>query len=167
MSEVMYTRAAQVVKALAEHKWTLSAAESCTGGWFSKSIVDIGGASAVFAGSVVSYASAVKASVLSVSQDNLDRYTAVSGPVAEEMASGVRRLMQTDLAISVTGLAGPDGGSEEIPVGRVYIALADKDQSRAYAYDFRGTRDEVRREAVEEMHRLLINYIENKGQGDI
>ena len=166
MSEEKFELAPRVVAALAARELTLSAAESCTGGWFSKSIVDVSGASAVFPGGVVSYASEVKAELLGVGRENLDRYTAVSAPVCREMAEGVRRLMHTDLAVSVTGLAGPGGGSEEIPVGRVFIGLADRDATKVYTYRFDGPRDAVRRAAVEEMQRLLLLHIENQGQGD-
>ena len=166
MSLDILTYAARTVKTLQAEGKTLSAAESCTGGWFSKSIVDIPGASAVFLGSVVSYASEIKASVLGVSPDDLLHYTAVSSQVCHQMAEGVRRLMQTDFAISVTGLAGPGGGSEEIPVGRVYIGIADKNGTTVYPFDFSGMRDEVRCAAVTEMHRLLTSHIENNPQGD-
>ena len=127
---------------------TLCAAESCTGGWFAKSLVDIAGASAVFLGGVVSYVNAVKQGLLGVSAETLAAYTAVSAPVAAEMAAGARRAMQADIAVSVTGLAGPGGGTDEIPVGRVYIGIADADGVHTVAYTLPGDRTAVRAQAV-------------------
>ncbi len=142
------TSATALVAALRERGLTLAAAESCTGGWFAKSVVDVPGASEVFFGGVVSYVNKIKEQVLGVSRALLDQYTAVSAPVAEAMATGARRLTGADIAVSVTGLAGPGGGTAEIPVGRVYIGLCDKKGSTVIPLDLSGTRDEVRAQAV-------------------
>ncbi len=109
---------------LRERGLTLSAAESCTGGLVAQRITALPGASAVFKGGVVSYWSEVKAGVLGVPEDMLEEQGAVSAPVARAMARGVRALMGTDLAISVTGVAGPDRDERDNPVGLVYIGLA-------------------------------------------
>lgn len=140
--------ATALIAALRERGLTLAAAESCTGGWFAKSVVDVPGASEVFFGGVVSYVNKIKEQVLGVSRALLDQYTAVSAPVAEAMATGARRLTGADIAVSVTGLAGPGGGTAEIPVGRVYIGLCDKKGSTVIPLDLSGTRDEVRAQAV-------------------
>lgn len=166
MNDSEFSGSARLVEALRRNNLTLSAAESCTGGWFAKSIVDVAGASAVFLGGVVSYTEEIKADVLGVSREALARYTAVSEPVCREMAEGVRRLMHTDLAVSVTGLAGPGGGTEEIPVGCVYIGLAAADKTTVRRLLLPGSREEIRFAAVREMQKLLITYIENKEQGD-
>lgn len=103
---------------------TFAAAESCTGGLIAKRLTDVAGASAAFLGGVVSYTNGVKAGVLGVPRDLLDRYGAVSAPVARAMAEGVRRLTGSDLSVSVTGLAGPDGDDRGNPVGTVYLGLS-------------------------------------------
>ena len=140
--------ATALVAALRERGLTLAAAESCTGGWFAKSVVDVPGASEVFLGGVVSYVNRIKEQVLGVPRALLDQYTAVSAPVAEAMAIGAQKLTGADIAVSVTGLAGPGGGTAEIPVGRVYIGLCDKKGSTVIPLDLSGTRDEGRAQAV-------------------
>lgn len=112
------------LRLLKEQGLTLSTAESCTGGLIAKRITDLSGASAVFKGGVVSYWSQVKHEVLGVPQDLLDRYGAVSEPVARAMARGVREKLGTDLGVSVTGVAGPDPDDRGNPVGLVYVGLA-------------------------------------------
>ena len=113
-----------VITRLRQKGLTLSAAESCTGGLIAKRLTDVPGASAVFLGGVVSYTNAVKAGVLGVPRDLLEQYGAVSEPAARAMAEGVRRLTGSDLAVSVTGLAGPDGDDPGNPVGTVYLGLS-------------------------------------------
>lgn len=103
---------------------TLATAESCTGGTIAKMITAIPGSSEVFKGTVVSYATEVKENVLGVSHDDVEKYTVVSQQVAEQMATGVRALLKTDYAVATTGVAGPGGGTEENPVGTVWIAVA-------------------------------------------
>lgn len=113
-----------VITRLRQKGLTLSAAESCTGGLIAKRLTDVPGASAAFLGGVVSYTNAVKAGVLGVPRDLLEQYGAVSEPVARAMAEGVRRLTGSDLSVSVTGLAGPDGDDRGNPVGTVYLGLS-------------------------------------------
>jgi nicotinamide-nucleotide amidase len=120
------TLESEIVKVLTEQKKTLSTAESCTGGLIATMITDVPGASMVFRGSVVAYDNDVKVSQLRVNQKTLDEFGAVSEETAREMAEGVLTQMKTDFAVSVTGIAGPDGGSEEKPVGTIWIALAEK-----------------------------------------
>ena len=113
-----------VVKLLQEKEMTLSAAESCTGGLIAKRLTDIPGASAAFRGGVVSYTNEVKHAVLGVPQTLLDQHGAVSAPVAEAMAEGARRITGADLALSVTGVAGPDKDDRGNEVGTVFVGLS-------------------------------------------
>ena len=115
-----------VSRLLRERGLTLSTAESCTGGLIAKRVTDIPGASQVFRGGVVSYTNDVKADVLGVPRAALDTWSAVSEPVARAMAEGCRRLCGSDIALAVTGLAGPEGDDRGNEVGTVYIALADR-----------------------------------------
>ena len=110
-------------------------------------------------GGVVSYVNAVKEKLLGVREETLAACTAVSAPVAKEMAEGVRRACGTDIGISVTGLAGPGGGSEEIPVGRVFIGYADARGSEAFAFTFEGSRTAVREAAVLAMFSVLLKKL--------
>jgi nicotinamide-nucleotide amidase len=113
-----------VVHLLKEHKKTVALAESCTGGGIANRITNVPGASAVFLGGVVSYANSAKETLLGVSPEILQQHGAVSEPVAREMAIGARVEFGSDFAVAVTGIAGPDGGTPEKPVGTVFIALA-------------------------------------------
>lgn len=108
---------------LREKGLTLAVAESCTGGLLSKRITDVPGSSAYYKGGVCSYTNEVKVNLLGVEQATLDAYTAVSEQVAGQMARGVARVLGTDIGIGITGIAGPDGGTEEQPVGLVYISI--------------------------------------------
>lgn len=123
---------------------SLSLAESCSGGLISKRITDIAGSSEYFLLGAVTYANSAKMGVLGVPEELLLRHGAVSPEVAVAMASGVRDLAGSDLAIATTGIAGPDGGSREKPVGTVYIALIDGNGCQVHRYQFAGGRDEVR-----------------------
>lgn len=127
---------------------TCATAESCTGGGVGSAITAVPGSSDVYLGGVVSYANSVKIGVLGVSPRTIERHGAVSRECALEMAEGVRRLLSADIAVSVTGVAGPGGGTPEKPVGLVWFAVASKDGSRAERALFQGNRDEVRSQAV-------------------
>ncbi|MEG2436085.1 MAG: competence/damage-inducible protein A [Ruthenibacterium sp.] len=117
-----------VVALLCEHQKTLATAESCTGGLVSKRITEISGASAVFPLGICTYSNEMKEKMLGVKAETLAQYGAVSSETAAEMASGVRRAAGTDFGISITGIAGPTGGTPEKPVGTVYIAVADANE---------------------------------------
>lgn len=131
-----------------ERGLTLATAESCTGGGLAREITDVAGVSAVYLGSVVAYANAVKQAQLGVSADTLARHGAVSEQTACEMAVGVRRAMNADYALSTTGVAGPDGGTSEKPVGLVWMALASPDGVVARSVQFSGDRDQIRAGSV-------------------
>ncbi len=116
-----------VVGRLKEHHLKVATAESCTGGLIAKRITDVPGASEVFECGIISYANGIKHKVLGVSEDDLNKYGAVSEPVAKQMAQGALKVSGADIAVSVTGIAGPDSDSTGKPVGLVYIGLADKE----------------------------------------
>jgi nicotinamide-nucleotide amidase len=126
----------------------LAAAESCTGGLLSQRVTSVPGASAFFAGGVVAYADSAKRSSLGVREATLDRFGAVSGPCAREMAEGVRRSLGADAGLAVTGIAGPSGGSRETPVGTVFIALSLRGLSRHKRLLLPGSRQAVRERAA-------------------
>ena len=120
---------------------TMASAESCTGGSIAKMITAIPGSSEVFKGTVVSYATEVKENVLGVSHDDVVKYTVVSQQVAEQMAMGVKSLLKTDYAVATTGVAGPGGGTEENPVGTVWIAVAGPAGLVSKRYNFGNSRE--------------------------
>lgn len=130
---------------LAAGGFTVSTAESCTGGLVGQMLTSVPGSSGFYAGGVIAYSNLLKTALLSVPQEMLDSYGAVSGPVVMAMASGVRRLTRTDVAVSVSGIAGPGGGTIEKPVGTVWFGLASNDGAQALESRFSGNRAEIRR----------------------
>ncbi len=140
---------------------TISCAESCTGGLVAKSITDISGVSSVFYGGVVSYDNSVKENVLGVSGSTLNTVGAVSYDTACQMAQGVKSLLKTDIGISTTGIAGPGGGTQQKPVGTVYIGIAYKDKAEATLLSLSPelSRDEIRNEATRLVLKLAYEKI--------
>jgi PncC family amidohydrolase len=120
----------------------MATAESCTGGLIAHLLTLVPGVSAVFPGSVVAYANAAKVDLLQVGPDDLQRYGAVSEPVALAMARGARAVFAAEIAVSTTGIAGPSGGTTEKPVGLVYVAIATATHERCERYIFQGNRRE-------------------------
>ena len=135
------TLAGVIGRKLTELGCTLSTAESCTGGNIAHFITSNPGSSAYFVGSVVAYSNEIKKQLLGVSAESLEKYGAVSEQVAREMAIGVKKQMQTDYAVSTTGIAGPDGGTEEKPVGTVWVAVAGKNEVVAKKFNFLHNRE--------------------------
>ena len=127
---------------------TLVTAESCTGGGIGAALTAISGSSAVYKGGVISYTNQIKESLLGVPAEMLEKYGAVSEPVAQEMAVGARKALQADIAVSVTGLAGPGGDEFGNPVGTVFIGYADDKKSYARKCHFAGDREAVRNQAI-------------------
>ena len=150
------TTAEKLVKALIEKKLTCATAESCTGGGVGYAITGVAGASAVFWGGIISYDNSVKHGVLGVSEEVLATKGAVSAECAAAMAEGARRLLKTDLAVSITGIAGPGGGSAEKPVGLVWFGLASKDGTITAKKTFSGDREAVRMSAIDYALGLLL-----------
>lgn len=138
---------------------TLATAESCTGGMIGAALTAIPGSSEVYKGGVISYTNQVKEEVLGVSRVVLDHYGAVSAPVAEAMAAGVRKKLAVDVAISVTGLAGPGGDAFGNSVGTVYIGYANDAKAFSQMFHFEGNREEVRQQAAEKALKIVLENI--------
>ena len=128
---------------------TLATAESCTGGGIGAALTGVSGSSAVYKGGIISYCNEIKHALLGVDVELLETLGAVSAPVAREMAIGARKALATDVAVSVTGLAGPGGDEYGNPVGTVFIGYADANKSYAKEYHFSGDREAVRQQAVQ------------------
>ena len=135
---------------------TLCTAESCTGGGIGAALTAIPGSSAVYVGGIISYTNAVKHKLLGVPAEMLETCGAVSAPVAEAMARGARIALNADVAVSVTGLAGPGGDDYGNPVGRVYIGYADGDTVTHREFTFPGNREAVRQQAAEAALKLVL-----------
>lgn len=147
--------ASRVIEIFREKGLSLALAESCTGGMIAETITNVAGASDIFYGSAVTYVNSAKEHILGVARETLEKHGAVSSECAEEMACGARRVYGADVAMSVTGIAGPGGGSEAKPVGTVWFGLATKDGAETFRRRFGGDRAAVRRQTVEEVLRRL------------
>ena len=129
---------------LSAKKYTLGTAESCTGGLISSMLTDVSGSSAWFIGAVVAYSNTIKQAVLHVPEDTLIAHGAVSEETALAMVSGARNALDVDIAVSVTGIAGPTGGTPDKPVGTVWIGYSIGTNTFAQHHIFEGTRSDVR-----------------------
>jgi CDP-diacylglycerol--glycerol-3-phosphate 3-phosphatidyltransferase len=135
---------------------TVSVAESCTGGMVGAAITDVPGSSAYFAGGVIAYSDEVKRRDLDVPADLLEKFGAVSREVAEAMAKGARSRFGTDIAVGVTGIAGPDSDATSKPVGLTYVAVASAERTSSTEFNFTGDRESNRRQATTEALRMLV-----------
>jgi nicotinamide-nucleotide amidase len=147
--------------ALRQRRWRIACAESCTGGGVAAAITSVPGSSDWFEYGFVTYADAAKVKVLGVSEATLGRFGAVSGEVVGEMAAGALAASGADLAVAVSGVAGPGGGSEEKPVGTVWFAWASRETSHVRAYRFDGDRARIRKLAVVTALAGVIDFIDN------
>ena len=152
----------QIGQLLHERNLKLVLAESCTGGLVGSRITDVPGSSEYFLGGVVAYAYEAKADLLGVSWDTLNTKGAVSRETVLEMARGVRERMKADIAISVSGIAGPGGGTPEKPVGTTWIGLAAEDGQWAKIYQFSSDREGNKSQAAEAAVHLLLDYLQGK-----
>ncbi|MDR1371453.1 MAG: CinA family protein [Dysgonamonadaceae bacterium] len=132
----------KLAQILLKKKLTLGTAESCTGGRMAGLITSVPGSSAYFNGGIVSYSNEIKHSLLGVSQSDLDSYGAVSEQVVVQMSKGARQALKSDCAIATSGIAGPDGGTPDKPVGTVWIAVSYKETTAARRFQFSGNREE-------------------------
>lgn len=153
---------AQLGERLRNRQWRIASAESCTGGWLAKRITDIAGSSGWFDRGVVSYSDLAKQQMLQVSPATLAAHGAVSEAVVREMALGLRTLAHVDVAVAVTGIAGPNGGTADKPVGTVWFGTAWPDERvHSECRHFHGDREQVRLAAVEHALRILLHRMDH------
>ncbi len=150
----------KIARLLKEKKLWIATAESCTGGLISHILTNIPGSSEYFKGSVVAYSNEVKMNVLGVKEETLRKYGAVSEQTAKEMADGVRNLLNVDIAISTTGIAGPGGGTPTKPVGLVYAGIATPDGVKARRFLFNGDRLQNKESFANAALSMLLEYLE-------
>lgn len=152
----------EVMKELKARNETISFAESCTGGKLSAHLVSQSGISAVYMGTVVAYSNSIKEGVLGVPSSLLRTVGAVSSPVSLAMARGVRDLTNSSWAVSITGIAGPDGGTETKPVGTVCFAFVGPGFERTYRQCFTGDRESVQNQSVDFVVKNLITHLKGE-----
>ncbi len=160
LSEAIVVTAAELAGALREHDASLTTVESCTGGLISAAITSLPGSSAYFHGGFVTYSNALKQRIIGVSAATLESHGAVSAQTAIEMALGGQTQANADYAIAVTGIAGPDGGSAQKPVGTVWLCIAGPNAvTDCRQFQFPGERSDIREQTVITAMRLLIHTI--------
>jgi nicotinamide-nucleotide amidase len=141
---------------LTKNGLTVATAESCSGGLIAHRITNVAGSSGYFLGGIVSYSNEAKSGLLRVNENALLECGAVSEEVAAQMAEGVRENFDADLAVAVTGIAGPGGGTDEKPVGLVYMAVCDADGVYGERCEFAGTREEIKEQTAHKALELLL-----------
>jgi PncC family amidohydrolase len=159
MEQALLSLSSEVGSALVDHGFTISVAESCTGGLLSHTLTGISGSSAYFMGGVVAYSNQIKEQVLGVKTGTLIEHGAVSEQTACEMAEGIRNQFKTDIGLSTTGIAGPTGGTAEKPVGLVWIGISTSVATQAFECYFIGDRLEVMRRTVMEILTRLLTQL--------
>ncbi len=156
MEAELFELAEQLGRLLKAGSKTIATAESCTGGWIAQTITDVQGSSAWFDRGFVTYSNAAKMQMLGVNPQTLEKYGAVSAETASEMAAGALAHSDADVAVAVTGIAGPDGGTPDKPVGTVFISWADKNGSATVVKkQFTGSRREIRARTVKSAIELI------------
>ncbi|MBS3816432.1 MAG: nicotinamide-nucleotide adenylyltransferase [Candidatus Thermoplasmatota archaeon] len=146
---------------LTKNDKTIATAESCTGGLVSNRLTNVPGSSDYFIAGLVTYSNRAKTELLNVDEKMIDKKGAVSSEVAEQMAEGVRKDRNTDIGLSTTGIAGPGGGSEEKPVGTVYIGISREEKTENILFQFSGEREKVKEQASEKALKSLIDRLED------
>jgi PncC family amidohydrolase len=149
----------QIGALLSSAGWKLAVAESCTGGLLGHLITSVSGSSSYFAGGIIAYSNDLKMRLLGVHKRALESEGAVSETVAMQMATGARNKTGTDLALALTGIAGPDGGTPRKPVGLVYIALSSSTFGRVQRFVFEGNRKEIKEAAARKSMEMAIEYL--------
>jgi PncC family amidohydrolase len=159
MDEKLLSLSKIVGQALLKREYSISCAESCTGGLLSQTLTAISGSSDYFIGGVVAYSNRIKEEVLGVQRSTLERYGAVSQQTAQEMADGVRLRLETTIGLSTTGIAGPTGGTAEKPVGLVCLGISLPEKTWTYACQFTGDRLQVMHSSVVEILERLLKLL--------
>ena len=154
-----YDKAKEVVELLIQRGLKITSAESCTGGLFAAHITSVSGSSECFEGSFVTYSNEIKHRMINVREETLEKYGAVSEECVLEMAENSRKIMKSDIAIAISGIAGPSGGTDDKPVGLVWICLAAEGYIKAYKNIFSGDRQEVREQSIMFSLNLIENFI--------
>ena len=153
----------EVVRRLLEKKLTLTTAESCTGGLIGAVIVNVSGASGCFNEGYITYANEAKVRLVGVKEESISKYGVVSDTVVKEMAEGALKSASADIAVAVSGIAGPLGGSPNKPVGTVFIGVCIRDKTTkalscgAYEFHFQGDRLEIRNKTVQEALKIILS----------
>jgi len=148
-----------IINRLKQSNKTITFAESCTGGRIAAEFTAVSGASSVLNGSVVSYANEIKSQWLGVKEETLIQYGAVSKETVEEMLTGILKMASADYAIAVSGIAGPTGGTNEKPVGTVYIGIKNNEHSVVQLHHFKGDRESIQKQATKRAITLLENNL--------
>lgn len=149
----------QIGEILRKNHLMLATAESCTGGQIASKITAVAGASHYFESGIIAYSNRAKIRLLSIPEERIEKEGAVSSAVAQAMAEGVRKNANVDLGLSVTGIAGPDGGKPEKPLGLVFIALSDQNKTEVKRFLFSGSRNAIQSKASQAALKILITYL--------
>jgi len=150
----------QIGTLLRKHRKSISIAESCTGGFISHRITNVPGSSNYYHCGVIAYSNQSKIDILHVSPETLKKFGAVSRQTAIEMAQGIKQVSGSDLALAVTGIAGPGGGTPKKPVGLVYICLASDESVVCKEFKFKGKREEIKFQASEAALEMIKKYFQ-------
>ena len=146
--------------------WRLAVAESCTGGLVGHRLTNIAGSSTYYMGSITAYAYEAKVRLLGVQWKTLEKYGAVSEPVVLEMARGARRALAADVGLSVSGIAGPGGETEDKPIGLTWIGISMPDYEQAWQYIWQGDRLHNKEKSAEQALQLLVDYLRSLSDGN-
>ncbi len=149
----------KIIDILSNRGHSITFAESCTGGLIVSTFTSVAGVSSILNGAVVSYSNEIKSKWLGVREETLIKYGAVSSETVREMLDGVLKLSNANGAIAVSGIAGPDGGTKEKPVGTVFIGVEYLDRVIIKKFNFKGSRVEIQREATDRAIRLFMDYL--------
>jgi PncC family amidohydrolase len=155
----------KVGKLLRDRGWRLAVAESCTGGLIGHRLTNIPGSSTYYLGSITAYAYKAKVRLLGVRWETLEEFGAVSEPVVLQMAIGVRRVLAADIGLSVSGIAGPGGGTENKPIGLTFFGISVPNHEQAWKVVFQGDRISNKEQSAEMGLQLLANFLERKSDG--
>jgi len=167
LANVLRTEVLSIVRVLSDKRLTVGFAESCTGGLLSSYFTELAGVSSVFTGSIISYDNKIKQKFLNVLDETLKKQGAVSLGVAKEMAIGARMALEVTVAVSITGIAGPSGGSASKPVGTVFVAVAGPESdagvgAQVFAHHFEGDRKQIQLQSCIEALKHLNEFLEKK-----